>query len=442
MPLILDPPLPPHEVCPSSNAGDQNEAEPVIEALVNEEGMIAGAELPRWPALFALWTQRRAATKASAWGAAASERYRKLLGNLLRFTRADGSLAFDDLQPAESRASARARRSAVVDVWQAAWPYADAEQRLAIAALFPETAKNAKAAASARKKTAELAEPAAHSEAAALAIMRPTWSPREMLAIDYRGRQMRSELICSGQVLWSGACNPQLSLDGRQLSPISDWEQLCWVSDDDADYLELQLELSEGVRVQRQWLLTREDRFLFAADAIMAERPANIDYRLTLPLVEDVGFSPATETQEGFLTGSNARRQAHLLPLGLNEWRGDAAKGELAMGERGLDLRLAARSARALYAPLFVGLTSRRFSRPVTWRQLTVAENRVIEPSDVAVGYRVQIGREQWLFYRSLGPCGNRTLLGQNLVSEFLAARFGRTGIVETLMEIEDSADE
>lgn len=81
-------------------------------------------------------------------------------------------------------------------------------------------------------------------------------------------------------------------------------------------------------------------------------------------------------------------------------------------------------------------------SLPVTWRQLTVAEDRLIVPRDVAVGYRVQIGRAQWLFYRSLAECGNRTLLGQNLVSEFLAARFGRNGIAEPLMEIEATPDE
>jgi hypothetical protein len=55
----------------------------------------------------------------------------------------------------------------------------------------------------------------------------------------------------------------------------------------------------------------------------------------------------------------------------------------------------------------------------------------------LAVGYRVQVGGQQWLFYRSLGPRGNRTLLGHNLVTEFLAARFNRDGVAESLLEIE-----
>jgi hypothetical protein len=40
--------------------------------------------------------------------------------------------------------------------------------------------------------------------------------------------------------------------------------------------------------------------------------------------------------------------------------------------------------------------------RPLTWRRITVAENLALVPREVAAAYRVQVGREQWLFYRSL----------------------------------------
>ena len=66
-----------------------------------------------------------------------------------------------------------------------------------------------------------------------------------------------------------------------------------------------------------------------------------------------------------------------------------------------------------------------------------MAENRQRVPRDAAVGYRVMVGRRQWLFYRSLAPRGNRTLLGHNLSTEMLAARFTKAGTVEKLVEIE-----
>ena len=81
-----------------------------------------------------------------------------------------------------------------------------------------------------------------------------------------------------------------------------------------------------------------------------------------------------------------------------------------------------------------------------TWRQLTVAEDLEIIPRDQAVGYRVQVGIEQWLFYRSLVPTTCRSLLGQHLGCEFLCARFLHDGTAEPLVEIAgdtpESADE
>ena len=60
-----------------------------------------------------------------------------------------------------------------------------------------------------------------------------------------------------------------------------------------------------------------------------------------------------------------------------------------------------------------------------------------LQPADVAVGYRVAIGRQQWLVYRSLAKPANRTLLGHNLSTEMLVARFDKSGEVESLIEIE-----
>ena len=58
-------------------------------------------------------------------------------------------------------------------------------------------------------------------------------------------------------------------------------------------------------------------------------------------------------------------------------------------------------------------------------------------PRDVAVGYRAQSGDEQWVVYRSLGHSANRTVLGQNISTEFVAGRFRDTGIIAEWIAIE-----
>jgi hypothetical protein len=194
------------------------------------------------------------------------------------------------------------------------------------------------------------------------------------------------------------------------------------------------MSLEEGLCVQRQMLLAKRDSLLLLADVILGDLPASLKYRGRLPLAEGVSFQPADETREGYLNGR--RRVALVLPLALPEWRVDRRVGSLAQTERGLELRQQGQG-RSMIAPLCFDLRPRRMTRPFTWRQLTVAENLEVQPDDVAVGYRMMIGKEQWLIYRALSHKGNRTLLGHNLSSEMLVARFDRDGEVDPLVEIE-----
>ncbi len=90
-----------------------------------------------------------------------------------------------------------------------------------------------------------------------------------------------------------------------------------------------------------------------------------------------------------------------------------------------------------MFAPLFIDLDPGRLGSRCTWRQLTVAENLAALPSDAAVGYRAMIGDRQWLLYRSLVKPANRTVLGHNLITELLVARFDRRGQVQSIVEIE-----
>jgi hypothetical protein len=53
------------------------------------------------------------------------------------------------------------------------------------------------------------------------------------------------------------------------------------------------------------------------------------------------------------------------------------------------------------------------------------------------VGFRIQVEHRQWLLYRSLTRPANRAVLGHNLISESLFARFTARGRVIPLVEVE-----
>jgi hypothetical protein len=276
---------------------------------------------------------------------------------------------------------------------------------------------------------------ATHSEWAAMAVLRPTWQrSAERLTILYPGQQFRMELGCGSELLWSGPWELEVRVDGRPARPSSDWGQLCWFSDKDVDFLEVEIQLSGGVRVQRQALLARQDRILLLADVVLGAGSGNLEYRGRLPLLPSVNFRGADDSREGYLVAR--KRRALVMPLALPEWRADPGSGRLEQTSHGLEL-CQSTEANRLYAPLLFDLDRGRMVRRRTWRQLIVAESLVIQPADVAVGYRAAVGKAQWLIYRSLAEKANRTLLGHNLSTEMLVGRFQRSGEVEPLLEIE-----
>lgn len=252
-------------------------------------------------------------------------------------------------------------------------------------------------------------------------------------AVNYRAGEMHVYWGVGRRAFGAGAWSIALVVNDQPFGAPARWEEVCRESEDGVEYLELEGRAAKGIQVTRHLLVAPKDGFLLAADAVVFSRPVTLHYSAVWPLGRDVSCEPAAHTRETRLTFG--RRRAVVLPLALPEWREDSRGGELVPSEAGLALRQWTKG-RALFAPLFIDVDPKRQNKPLTWRTLTVAENFRVQPPDMAVGYRVQIGSRQWLVYRSLGPKGNRSLLGHNLVSETLVARFVG-GQVEPLLEIE-----
>lgn len=281
----------------------------------------------------------------------------------------------------------------------------------------------------------KLPKPAMHSEWAEIAVLRRSWDRSgDQLMVRYSDRNCELELNSGKQTVFSGVCNPELTIDGTRLEAEQDWEEICWQSDRDLDYLELELKFNDNWKVQRQIMLTRDDRFLIIADAVLGDSVADISHQFTLPLATGISFAPAEESREGFLCGR--KLIAAVLPLQLPEWRAERDAGSLEQTSDGLQLRQCQHGQR-LFAPLFIDLKPKRFGRQLTWRRLTVARQLEILPPDVAVGYRIQTGKRQWLVYRSLTAPASRSVLGQHFSAEFVLGRLPANGELEQLIEIE-----
>ncbi len=247
------------------------------------------------------------------------------------------------------------------------------------------------------------------------------------------GSSLNIQVATGRHCLLSGGWPLELRLQGRAVR-MSPWVEICQYGDDDADYLEFETRIGKGWRVQRQIILARKERFLLLCDAVIGSRPTAIDYRTMLPLGADVQLQPEDETTEVHLYAESPL--ATVIPLSFHEWRQGNPHGSIDAMAKSLVLKQTTKG-KGLFICLFFNLHPTSISDPVTWRQLTVAENLEIQSPDTAVGYRLQIGMKQWLVYRSLAPPSNRTVLGQQLTAEFVLGRFTRRGELKTLIEVE-----
>ncbi|MFO0912033.1 MAG: hypothetical protein U0795_03675 [Pirellulales bacterium] len=282
-------------------------------------------------------------------------------------------------------------------------------------------------------KSKGLPVPGDHSEWAETALLRGGWQrSAAVCGINFERRGWTIELSAEGHVLWQGSWMPSITVNGQTLKPVSDWSSTCWETDSEVEYLELEMELEGGWRLQRQCCLARPDCQLFLADALLGTDSASIHYSGRLPLANGVQLTDLPETTEIHMGVD--RPLATLLPLALPEWKGAAGPGSLSAATA--EWTLSTQSS-TLYAPLVIDLDRRRVGKELTWRALTVAEGLEIVSNQCAMAFRYQIGKRQWVVYRALSHVGNRTFLGQNLSSEFLWARFDTSGDTETLIEIE-----
>ncbi len=428
LPLTLAYQFPENPECSSLGVAGRSRLKAGLKEMIDGNGLPHCRYLGVVRPLLACWTRGSylaRATRRLAFSGKMQLRFEWYLRQCLQLTRPDGGLVLSNGTTYRAEA----------ELFDAALLLVGDPVDMAIA---DQVLPGRKASRCRSQRKTFFPDSADHSAWSRLAILRPNWlRGGPQLAVAYGEGTMQTELTCGRETVWSGAWETRVTADGTLLQPRSAWEEVCWHTDDDVDYLELELELSDDWRMQRQFVMAREDQFLFVADALVGPAPAEIEYTSCLPLSQHVRFVPQDETREGTLIG-HRRPVGRVLPLAMPEWRTLQFGGDLNASQTGL-CQIRQAQAQRLYAPIFIDLDRRRSKRSLTWRRLTVAERLEIVDAETAVAYRVQIGGEQWVFFRSLTATESRTFLGQHLHDDFFAGRFDRDGEVDELISIRAS---
>lgn len=346
--------------------------------------------------------------------------------HLWRIVRGDGTLALPDVYG----------RVAVGDAIDFAAPLArDSEEADALQKIANRIRKR-----KLEKRTGTLiVDPMSYSGWAEQGVLRASEklaAPRFVL--NFAEKRYIAELLDRGEPIMTGDVETALTIDGEPAAQVGAWQEVCWHSDDEGDYLELEAAFAGDVRVQRQVYLDRQEQICLLADSLLLERSSEIVHEMRWTCAPKILVQANDETAELLLDGPATATT--LFPLAAAEWREAPSPCRLTVetkeGREALTMTYRGKGEGA-FVPWCFHFTGSRRGIPVTWRRLTVAENREPVPADQGAGYRVQVGDDQWIVYRSLDGPANRTLLGQNLVSEFYLARFLEDGSVEKMLELQ-----
>ncbi len=276
---------------------------------------------------------------------------------------------------------------------------------------------------------------------AAGVVMQSDWSKKgSRCSIDFSDSEICLEVLGpKGQAILAGEWTVGVELEQQAQLQLDEWSEICWFSDDDVDYLELEAKFGQHAQVQRQALFFREDRMLLLADALLCDQVGPWSLASRIPLAANVSFEPTNKTTEGFIVAPNGAR-CLTLPLHLPEWRRQLTGQGLETDNDMLTVNHQ-HTGQRLYAATLISLASSPAKHPYTWRQLTVGDELQIASAEDAVAFRVQIGKQQWLIYRSLTPPKRRTALGMHTIAEFYAGRFDTdTGDADTLLAVEPTS--
>ena len=161
-----------------------------------------------------------------------------------------------------------------------------------------------------------------------------------------------------GRQLLTGVWSSESRADGEVLHQIGGWDQVCWFTDADVDYLEFRLPLTRRRPARTTGPARPPGRVPAAGRSSAALRAGGA--RACLATAAGRRASDGTPKRKPAMRRCRPASRSHgSCRLALPEWRADPRVGELTLADGAM--RLAERGhARALACPLFIDLNPRR----------------------------------------------------------------------------------
>jgi len=262
----------------------------------------------------------------------------------------------------------------------------------------------------------------------------------DVCSVSWDAPEPTLHLAVLGTPLISGLWSSEITVDGRRIGPVEQWECSCWFSDDEAAFVELEADPDDSVHVVRHVMLSLEDRLAVVCESVTTDKPdAAVSLTSRMSLVADPLAVTNSVTRDIALHSDCI--STRVIPSWLEDDRVQHSDGRCEKQEG--KLIAVAEGVGGVTAPLVLDWHPERQAQDADWNRLTVTESRVVSPSQAAAGFRVRIGKHQLLIYRSLRAGATpRAVLGQHTTNETIYGRVRKSGDVSPLVLVDGDSSE
>jgi hypothetical protein len=306
--------------------------------------------------------------------------------------------------------------------------------------------------------------PSNQSDWARFALMRSDWNvDADSIAITHHQSIPQLDITALGKSLIQGDWNVHLKIGDSPVELAEEWSCVCWQSDPDADYIELQMQGPGKLCVERMMMLSRKEHFLVLADSISGvpkpprrKKTAGLDanngvaestdhssehgrsqiqFESRLTLADGLSATFEGTTREVRVAGN--RVKARIFPLGIPQDRVNSTPHELSIQQNQIVLKQIG-EGEGLFAPLVIDWHPDRNRAEAVWRMLTVTENGHVVGPDVAVGYRLKLAQFQLFVSRRLKKSEYApACLGHHSHNETVIGTVDSKGDIEPILLVE-----
>lgn len=411
--------------------------------VVAGDGTPVGEVFDALPDFLALWTDGLLVSRMfdeSLWKASAAKRFDRMLRRLAAAVRS--AEAVTGSSSGESalltlRIAAELTGAATGADWARAIKLSGAGSGKKTPAA--QSKSNTKKKKSGKKKLTKADFPSWQSDDAESACLRTSWATdASMATVRTDSEPVKLELAVDGVPLLAGSWLLDLAEGGDAVELENEWECICWNSDSDGDYLELQYEFEGGPLLNRYIYLSRKKQFAIISDIVSGAEPGRMDLASLLPLADGVTLENSPNGREQVVKAGS--KNVRVFPLTLPQDPGIGTAGKVGLdhhdGVPCLALSHATESG-TMFAPIVLDWAPERQAVPAEWRKLTVTRAGEIDPVGGAA-FRLQVGKLHLILFRSLaGQERYRTFLGYQAESETVIGQFTKSGIIQELLIVE-----